>query len=390
MQDNKHHILQNIDTAERYRLLIEQVKDYAIFMLDEGGHVISWNEGAQRIKGYAPHEILGKHFSVFYPAEDISKDIPGMELRVVRQTGKFEDEGWRLRKDGSRFWANVLITAVYNERRQLIGFSKVTRDLTERKKAEQALQDSEERYRSLAMQLNRTVQALATANEELQQFNSIVSHDLQEPLRTTYSYLLLIRKNLADKGEPEQLRYIERAILATTRMRELIISLLNYALLGTEERIFSLLSVEELVSETLHNLRHGLEEKNAVVQVNREISTVTGNKVRLLQLLQNLVSNAIKFSGGKTPEITISCREEPAFYLFSIADKGIGIAPEYVSRIFEVFRRLHPEKEYPGTGIGLSICKKIVEYHAGNIWVESVLGEGSVFYFTISKNLLAK
>lgn len=392
MENSKLESVPDFNSYERYKLLVEQVKDYAIFMLDETGHVISWNEGAKRIKGYQANEIIGRHFSQFYPQEDIDNGKPQMELRVVREVGKFEDEGWRLRKDGTRFWANVVITAVYNENQQLIGFSKVTRDLTERKHAEEALAQSEERYKSLTVQLNKTVRELAAANEELEQFNSIVSHDLQEPLRTTYSYLLLIQKKIEGSDTPPEIStYIEKAIQATTRMRELIISLLNYALLSTEERTFTRVSTKEIVSETLLNLKHSIEATGATIHTALDIPFIKGNKVRLIQLLQNLVANALKFRAvGKTPEIEIFCKEEAGYYRFSIADNGIGIAADHIPKVFEVFKRLHTGKEYPGTGIGLSICKKIVDYHSGKIWLESTLGKGSIFHFTVDKNLPVK
>ncbi len=391
MEKGNTRVTRNVNAYERYKLLVEQVKDYAIFMLDEGGHVISWNEGARSIKGYSAEEIIGRHFSSFYPQEDIDNGKPEMELRVVREVGKFEDEGWRVRKDGTRFWANVIITAVYSEQKQLIGFSKVTRDLTERRMAERALAESEERYRSLSIQLNKTVQELAAANEELEQFNSIVSHDLQEPLRTTYSYLLLLQKKMeGGDAAPELQTYIQKAIQSTTRMRELIISLLNYALLATEERTFAPLSTSDIVAETLLNLKHSVEETGAVVNVELEAPIVRGNRVRLVQLLQNLVSNALKFRGGKTPEITISNRELADHYQFSVRDNGIGISEDHITKVFEVFKRLHTNKEYPGTGIGLSICKKIVEFHSGRIWLESRHGEGTIFHFTIDKNLPVK
>jgi PAS domain S-box-containing protein len=391
MEKGNTRVTQNVSTYERYKLLVEQVKDYAIFMLDEGGHVISWNAGARSIKGYTAEEIIGRHFSSFYPQEDIDNGKPEMELRVVREVGKFEDEGWRVRKDGTRFWANVIITAVYNDQEQLIGFSKVTRDLTERRMSERALAESEERYRSLSIQLNKTVQELAAANEELEQFNSIVSHDLQEPLRTTYSYLLLLQKKM-EGGEvmPELQTYIQKAIQSTTRMRELIVNLLNYALLATEEKTFVQVPASDIVAESLLNLKHSVEETSAVVNVQLEAPIIRGNRIRLVQLLQNLVSNALKFRGGKTPEITISNRELADHYQFSVRDNGIGISKDHIDKVFEVFKRLHTNKEYPGTGIGLSICKKIVEFHSGRIWLESSLGEGTVFHFTIDKNLPVK
>ncbi|WP_298737364.1 PAS domain-containing sensor histidine kinase [uncultured Chitinophaga sp.] len=390
-QENLRDI-QSINNYERYRLLVEQVKDYAIFMLDETGHVISWNEGAKRIKGYTAQEIIGKHFSIFYPQEDKDNGKPEMELRVIGEVGKYEDEGWRVRKDGSRFWANVVITAIYNDQQQLIGYSKVTRDLTEKKQAEQALAESEERYRLLAAQLNKTVQELAAANEELEQFNSIVSHDLQEPLRTTYSYLVLIQQQMqgANTVTPDTLHYIERAIHSSLRMRELIVSLLNYAILAMEKQTFSLVSTKEIINETFLNLKQSIEETGANIKVTLDVPFVKGNKLRLVQVLQNLVGNALKFRGEKQPEVTIRCQDDAGCYKFAIRDNGIGISAEHIPKVFEVFKRLHTGNKYPGTGIGLSVSKKIVENHGGKIWVESSPGKGSVFYFTIDKNLPVK
>jgi len=181
-------------SEERYRSLVEQVTDYGIFMMDERGRIISWNEGAKKIKGYTESEIIGKYFSIFYPEEDILNNKPAYELKVALKEGKYEEEGWRLRKDGSLFWANIVITAVYNNNGVHVGFSKVTRDLTERKQNEKALRESYERFRILADELKVTNAELSYANHELEQFTSIVSHDLQEPIRTIKSFLQLINK----------------------------------------------------------------------------------------------------------------------------------------------------------------------------------------------------
>ncbi|RYZ55624.1 MAG: PAS domain-containing sensor histidine kinase [Sphingobacteriales bacterium] len=372
-------------SEERYRSLVEQVTDYGIFMMDEKGRIISWNEGAKRIKGYTAQEIIGKYFSIFYPEEDILNGKPAMELTVARKVGKYEEEGWRIRKDGSLFWANVVITAVYNPEGALIGFSKVTRDLTERKNSEKALRDSYEKYRQLTEELKSTNSELSYANEELEQFTSIVSHDLQEPIRTIKSFLQLIDLKLSKTENNELKTYIDKSINAANRMRELIRNLLHYSQLSKGELIEEDVNVNELIHQAIQNLRTSLEISKAEITIENELKTVKGDKVQLLQLVQNLLSNAIKFTDDVNPRIVVRTGFEKGKVKFSVSDNGIGIGKEDLNKVFEIFRRLDTQKEYPGTGIGLAICKKIVDRHGGAIWPESEKGKGTTFHFTLSE-----
>ncbi|RYZ23770.1 MAG: PAS domain-containing sensor histidine kinase [Chitinophagaceae bacterium] len=374
-------------SEERYRSLVEQVVDYGIFMMDEKGRVGSWNEGARRISGYNANEIIGKYFSIFYPEEDIINGKPAHELRVARAEGMYTEEGWRLRKDGTRFWASVLITAVYGVEGNLIGFSKVTRDLTERKASERALRDSYEQYRVLADELRITNTELSGANEELEQFTSIVSHDLQEPIRTIKSFLELIQLKLGT-GEQEMLKeYIGKSIAAADRMRELIRNLLHYSQLSKGELELSHVKVNDMLQEALQNLKSVIDQSRAQILIENEVDWVEGDRVQLVQLVQNLLSNAIKFTEAKMPRIHIRVRADGERARFSISDNGIGISEADLSKVFEIFRRLHTEKKYPGTGIGLAICKKIVDRHQGQIWPESQSGGGTTFHFTINHQL---
>jgi PAS domain S-box-containing protein len=373
-------------SEERYRLLVEQVRDYGIFMLDEKGRIISWNEGARRMKGYEAHEILGKYFSIFYPEESKLKDLPGYELKVARKEGKYEEEGWRLRKDGTMFWASVVITAIHNDKGVFLGYAKVTRDLSERRDAERALKESSDKYRQLANQLQETNRSLEHANKELEEFTSVASHDLQEPVRTIKSFLALIDKKLADPAfNIEELRnYINRAIKASNRMKDLILNLLLYTQLSKEEVNLEEIQSSEMIGEVLQNLKSNIEAAGANITIDIEAETIKADRIQMMQLLQNLVTNALKFVEGKTPEISICCYKEPDDVLFSISDNGIGIPKESQYKIFEIFRREHTAKSYPGTGIGLSICKKIVDRHKGKIWFDSEPGKGTTFYFTLN------
>lgn len=345
-------------SEERYRGLVEQVTDYEICMLDEKGRIMSWNEGARMIKGYTSEEILGKYFTIFYPQEDILNGKPAYELEVAKREGKYEEEGWRLRKDGSRFWASVVITAVYNSEGFLLGYSKVTRDLTERKQAEKALRDSYERYRKLADELKVTNDELSAANQELEQFTSIVSHDLQEPVRTIKSFLQLIEIKL-NEGQFQDLHtYIGKSITAANRMRELIQNLLQYSQLGKIEVVKEKVEVKQLLNEAIQNLKTAIEKSNAHISVETDVDTIEGDRVQLVQLIQNLLSNALKFTNKDNPQIKIKGFPENGHVKFAVSDNGIGIAQNDLNKVFEIFRRLNTSKEYPGTGIGLAICKK--------------------------------
>ena len=371
-------------SEERYRSLVEQVADYGIFMMDEKGRIVSWNEGAKRINGYTANEIIGKYFSIFYPEDDIINGKPAMELKTALQKGKYEEEGWRLRKDGNRFWANIVIAPVYNKGVH-IGFSKVTRDLTERKEAEKALRESHERFRLLAGELKQTNTELSYANEELEQFTSIVSHDLQEPIRTIKSFLQLIDIKI-DAGQVSELKtYISKSINAATRMRELIQNLLHYSQLSKGELAEEIVNVNSLINEVLQNLKSAIDASGAKIITEIEVESVYGDHVQLVQLLQNLVSNALKFTNSQAPEVVIRCFEENGRIKFAVTDNGIGIEKNDLEKVFDIFRRLHNTKDFPGTGIGLSICKKIVDRHGGRIWPESLPGKGTTFYFTLNE-----
>jgi PAS domain S-box-containing protein len=382
-KENEENLRQS---EERYRSLVEQVTDYGIFMLDEKGRIISWNEGARRIKGYTAEEIIGKYFSIFYTEEDILNGKPAHELKVARAEGKYEEEGWRIRKDGSLFWANVVITAVYSNKNILLGFSKVTRDLTERRESEKALRESYDRYRLLADELKSTNYELSYANQELEQFTSIVSHDLQEPIRTIKSFLQLIDMKLDADQHDELKKYIGRSINAANRMRELIQNLLHYSQLSKGEILEEDIDVNELISQALQNLKTAFDATDAEVTIENEVGTIYGDRVQLVQLLQNLLSNALKFTESGRPVIKISCIEEGGHVKFGITDNGIGIAKTDLPKVFDIFKRLHTKKAFPGTGIGLAICKKIVDRHRGKIWPVSEPGQGTTFYFTLHED----
>ena len=355
-------------SEERFRLLVRDVREYAILTLDLEGRVASWNDGAERINGYKAEEIIGRHFSCFYPPEDVARGKPAKLLQLALAEGRAGDEDWRVRKDGSRFWANVVITALKDDTGQLRGFSKITRDYSDRKQAEEALK--------------KQAAELARSNADLEQFAYVASHDLQEPLRMVISFMQLLEKRYRGKLDADADEFIGFAVDGATRMKQLISDLLTYSRVSTSLEEPAPTDCEMVLLNVMTNLGLSLQESGAVV-THDPLPTVHANYSQTVQLLQNLVANAVKFRGPQPPRVHISALRTRTEWVFSVSDNGIGISPEHCERIFVIFQRLHDRISYPGTGIGLAICKKIVERHGGRIWVESTSGEGSTFFFTI-------
>jgi PAS domain S-box-containing protein len=360
-------------SEERLRLVVSSVTDYAILMLDLDGRVVSWNEGAERIIGYRVEEIIGQHFSCFYLAEDIGNGKPAFELSEATRNGRSEDEGWRVRKDGSRFYANVVVTALYDETGLLRGFGKITRDITERKRSEE--------------HLIKTAEELKRSNDQLEQFAYVASHDLQEPLRMVASYTQLLAKRYEGRLDSDADEFIAYAVDGCNRMQGLIRDLLAYSRSGTEDKVLREVSGETVLKEALANLRVSIEESGATV-THDLLPAITTDDTQLVQVLQNLIGNAIKYRGAVVPLVHVSAkRSSGKEWIFSVRDNGQGIAPQYFERIFIIFQRLHGRQEFNGTGIGLAICKKIVERMGGRIWVESQLEKGSTFYFSLPESI---
>lgn len=347
---------------ERYRLLVDGVKDYGIFMLDREGRVATWNEGARRQKGYSSAEVLGSDASMFYPKEERAarKDLNLLETAL--REGSVTDEGWRERKDGSRIWAEVVITALRDRRGDLLGFSNCSRDLTERKKAEEDLRRS---------------------NAELQQFAYVASHDLQEPLRMVASFTQLLAKRYEGKLGKDADEFIGYAVDGARRMQLLIEDLLAYSRVGTRARELMLCSAGDVVGAALRHLTIAIEENGAVIHTS-DLPGIVCDDLQMTSVFQNLVGNAIKFRIPNVPPvIEIAAARSGAEWVFSVKDNGIGIEPRHFERVFQVFQRLQTREDYPGNGIGLAICRKIVERHGGRIWLESEPGKGTTFLFTI-------
>lgn len=530
-------------SEERFRLLVDGVKDYALILLDGEGRVSSWNTGAERITGYRADEIIGQHVARFYLPDDITQGKPDDELGRALAEGRFEDEGWRVRKDHSRFWANVVVTALQDETGALRGYAKVIRDITESNQAKRELTaqyavaralaeapslheaiptilrvvgtslgwprgafwqeepaagvlrcvdiwhdqslvsdalaernrqvvctpdaglvgqawtsgklswvpnlaDEENSLRALPItqeglqaafaipirvnnevvgvtefltseiprsdagllamldtigsqisafaervhaenQLKQTADALAQqtvelvrSNAELQQFAYVASHDLQEPLRMVASYTQLLARRYHGKLDADADEFIGFAVDGAIRMQDLINDLLAYSRVSTQGDTFAPTDCNIVVDRVIADLNIAITEAQAVV-TRDNLPQVLADAAQLGQLFQNLIGNALKYYGAAPPRVHISAQHQEKTWVFAVTDQGIGIDPRYFNRIFVIFQRLHTRSEYPGTGMGLAICKKIVERHGGQIWVDSQPGHGTTFSFTI-------
>lgn len=366
------------ESEERFRLLVESIKDYAIFLLDPDGYIASWNAGAERIKGYTADEIIGKHFSIFYPQDAVDQEWPMKELEIARREGRFEEEGWRVRKDGTQFWADVVITPLFEANGELVGFAKITRDLTERYEASLAMQRANQ-------ELDLKNQELEERNRELQGFASVASHDLQEPLRKINTFSELLEQEYKDAVGENGRMYLDRIRSAATRMSQLINDLLSYTRVSTQPPRLRSVDLNAVIDEVVSDLELSLTETGGRVDVD-PLPTIDADPTQMRQLFQNLISNSIKFHRPGVPPVIRITDATPAppggqsdTCRIVVEDNGIGIEEKFLDQIFAPFQRLHARREYPGTGIGLAICKHIVERHGGSISASSVPGEGSTF-----------
>ena len=249
---------------------------------------------------------------------------------------------------------------------------------------EQTVSEQSDRLEEALRELDLSNAELKRSNEELELFAYVASHDLQEPLRMVASYTQLLARRYADKLDDDAREFIQFAVDGATRMQALIDALLEYSRVGTTKREAAAVDLREVVSNVLSDLRLSVSETGATVTVG-DLPVVDGDRAQLTQLFQNLIANAVKFRGTERPVIDITCSAQIQEWVIQVADQGIGIEPRYQQRIFQIFQRLHTREEYPGTGIGLAVCRRIVERHGGKIWVESEPGQGSTFYFTLPK-----
>jgi two-component system CheB/CheR fusion protein len=382
--------LKYIQSEEYFRQMVEGIKDYAIFMLDTTGRVKTWNEGAKRLKGYTAEEIIGQHFSKFYPEEDNKKNVTTIELEDVKREGRIEAEGWRVRKDGSRFWANVIITAVRDTRGRLLGFSKITRDLTERKFAENELRSINE---SLERKVGERTEELTRALRIREELLSIASHELKTPLTSLKLQLQIMERNSQpDSGRnltPQQVAAAVRLSLKQVdSLSHLVDDLLDTTKIQSGQFLIKLekINLSDIVSEISLRFNPLLAKAKCTSDLQIEPG-ITGNwdGNRISQVVANLLSNVIKYAPGSHVHLTLTSGTKNA--ILNVHDTGPGIPADRQPRIFDRFERVNDDRNIGGLGLGLFIVKSIVEAHQGSIQVESQVGSGTKFVVLLPLNL---
>lgn len=358
-------------SEDRYHKMVEEVEDYAILLLDPDGNVQNWNLGAQKIKGYTEKEIIGKNFSLFYLIEDREKKLPQTLINRAAREGKAMHEGWRLKKNGEKFWGFVVLTALHDDDGTIIGFSKVTRDLTERKLFEDQLKENA---------LN-----IEFRNKQLEEYAHIASHDLQEPLRKIRIFAEMLSHKIKDEDALRDIRKIESS---ASRMTILIKDVLAYSEIAQGEQMFAPTDLNEVLSNVIEDCELWILEKNITIE-QTSLPVINAIPIQMHQLFSNLITNALKYSNsGGTISILgdiiyaadaseLKLKENTNYLQLIFRDNGVGFDAKYSDQVFKLFQRLNTSQH--GTGIGLALCKKIIENHSGTITVKSEVGIGTEF-----------
>lgn len=346
---------------------IVESSDDAIISKDLNGTILSWNRGAQRIFGYAPDEIIGKHISTLAPPERVD-ELPNILQRISAGERIDHYQTKRKTKDGRILSISLTVSPIRDLNGKIIGASKIARDVTEQERIREALQ--------------RANESLSRSNADLEHFAYSASHDLQEPLRMVMAYAEMLKHRfggqLGDKGD----LYIGYIVEGASRMERLLHDLRVFTQALGGESATENADANEALAESLAGLSAAIEQSGATI-TSGPLPAVHLHKFQLTQLFQNVLGNAIRYRSQKPPEIHVAAERSAAMWKFSVRDNGIGIDPEYKEQIFGLFKRLHSGAEYPGTGLGLAICQRIVERAGGRIWVEANPGGGSAFFFTV-------
>jgi len=346
---------------------VVQVVSDAIMVTDTEFHIQSWNRAAETMYGWQEAEVQGQSLTALVEAEFVNETIDEVREKF-RATGYWSGRVWQRRKDGVMIPILSAVTVIRDKEGRAIGTVAVNRDITGQLQIEEALRAQ--------------THTLEVRNEDLAQFAYAASHDLQEPLRMITVYLQLLSQRYSGQLDKEADEFIGYALDGATRMRQLITDLLAYAKIGRNNLFFTEVSLGKVLQQVLANLDLPIQENRVTITYD-PLPTVIAEKTQMLQLFQNLLSNAIKFKSQHKPVIHISVHQDDTHWIIHVKDNGIGIDPKLSEKVFTIFQRLHTRQEYPGTGIGLAICKRIVQNHGGAIWLQSEPDAGSTFSFSL-------
>ncbi|QHE88013.1 PAS domain-containing sensor histidine kinase [Hydrogenophaga sp. BPS33] len=371
-------------SEQRYRLMVDAIQDYCIYFVDENGGITEWTESAQRLHGHTRSQIVGRSYEVLLAEDNADEDEvdPGQVLRLAKAHGQWETRGWRLREDGSRFWAHTVLTALRNEAGELQGLSSITRDMTAAKSLEDVMNDLN---RELEKRVAERTQQLVAANKDLDVFSHMVSHDLRAPLRHIASFVSLLQEQTQASGDTLALQYQNSIAKASKRMSLMIEGLLEYARLGRVTIAPQPVPMAQLLQGVMAHLKQENPDRRIEWVIENDLPVVRGDAMLLAQALGNLLDNAVKYTRQRDPaRIEVGWKVNPVGgRTFYIADNGVGFDLQKAHNLFVMFQRQHHSMDYEGTGTGLALSQRIIERHGGRIWSETAPGEGCTFFFTL-------
>jgi len=376
--------LELLESEQRFRLMVDNLRDYCMFFLDAEGHISDWTDSAQRMEGDSPTEVLGRHVSQLFNRSDpdASKESADKILRLAASRGQHEQQAWYTRKDGSYYWAHSVLIALRDDQGELKGFAKITRDMTDAKRLDDLMRNINDELENRVA--NRTEQLLL-ANKDLESFSYSVSHDLRSPLRHISSFVSLLEEHLEGQLDDMARKYLGTIGSSARHMSQLIDGLLAFSRLGRAAVNLTPVDLTLLVDAVVSQLAHDTQGRVVDWVIAPDLPVVQGDALLLREVWANLLGNAFKYTRPRErARIEVGWSVDPAVgYTFYVRDNGVGFDTQYAQKLFGVFQRLHRASEFEGTGIGLALTRRILERHGGSIWAESQVGHGSVFHFSL-------
>ncbi len=371
-------------SEQRYRLMVDAIQDYCVYFVDENGVITEWTESAQRLHGHRRQQIVGKAYRQLLALNNGGEDEvdPDQVLRLAKAHGQWETRGWRLRDDGSRFWAHTVLTALRNEAGELQGLSAITRDMTAAKSLEDVMNDLN---KELEKRVAERTQQLVAANKDLDVFSHMVSHDLRAPLRHISSFVTLLQEHLAEHPDAITQQYLGSIVKSSKRMGLMIEGLLEYARLGRVAIESQPVPLTPLVEGVIGHLKQEHPTRNIEWTVEDDLPVVRGDAMLLAEVFTNLLENSVKFTRThESAHIEVGWRVNPVGgRTFYVRDDGVGFDLEKAHNLFVMFQRQHHSMDFEGNGTGLALSQRIIERHGGRLWAETAPGQGCTFFFTL-------